>query len=368
MRKRQLRKTAGKGDTHQPQARGPSEDLAFAWRAEDSCAAELSDASTEMARSDSSDSSSDGEDAQWYLGLSPPPLWEGEVVHALWASALGSRHPYALSLEELRVLAAAGGIPLKHRLVLWPRWFTERDALDVETLQRKVPEAVRAQIELDVPRTQPRWLGDADRAALRRVLSACAVQRPELGYCQGMNNIAAVLIILGFDECTALQGLLSLLRSCCPGYHDVGLAGWLRDAAVLGSLARDALPQEALRRLDSLDIPLEVLASEHFLTVASRSWPLAATTRLWDLILLEGPAVLLASFLALLQLYLPGEEELRAAAVVGGREAPEPVEVFRQAVLRGVTEDLPTVLRHTRELMQLMPQGKIDVARRASFR
>jgi len=330
-------------------------------------------------------------------------------MHLRWERVLAGRSASELPPDELKPLVE-DGMPLKHRLGLWPRWFAEEptfcslsnvpgtaDTSDMcsadlfDELSRQVPKETRAQIEADVPRTLPRWLGHAEQESLRRILCAYAALAPSDGYCQGVNNIAAVFILLGFDEVTALQGLRSLLKACCPGYHDRGLRGFLRDAAVLQVLVSRLLPAEAIERLDSVGVPLDVLAAGHLLSLTSGSWPLTATVRLWDLFLLEGSPAVFASFLALLQLYLPGAAESSSGlgnegvggesacsgsaaghnSVEGGspqggsfcnaaEEDDEPAVTFRDAVQRGVTEDLQCVLDHVRELIPKIPMGLID--------
>ena len=55
------------------------------------------------------------------------------------------------------------------------------------------------QIDADVPRTRHSLVAGR-HAALRRVLHALGVQRPQVGYAQGMNQLAAVFLKLGFEE------------------------------------------------------------------------------------------------------------------------------------------------------------------------
>jgi len=266
----------------------------------------------------------------------------------------------------------AEGAPLDARLTLWAHWCAGTEVPDLEALLRRVPQDVVGQIDKDVPRTRPRWLGPEERRTLRRVLSGYAVVNPAVGYCQGMNNIAAVFVALGFDEAAALRALCALVQRACPGYHDLGLRGYLRDAAVLEALARreGVLPAGVCACLDHLEVPLDVLASEHFLSLASHSWPLAAVAQLWDLVFQEGSPAVFASFLALLHMYLPmqgGEEQLPAGEVIPGAVVGdlEPVDIFRQAVQRGVAEDLAAVLQRVRELIPKVPQSLIDELRDA---
>mmetsp|Transcript_61842 Transcript_61842/g.201765 ORF Transcript_61842/g.201765 Transcript_61842/m.201765 type:complete len:422 (+) Transcript_61842:143-1408(+) len=300
-------------------------------------------------------------------------LLEDEAMHVRWAEALAGRSVAELDAEELRRLLDAGGVPLKHRHALWPRWFTAPGGADVERLQGEVAEEAAFQIEGDILRTRPQLLGPLERSALRRVLRAYAAANPAVGYCQGMNNIAAVFILLGFDEATALQGCYTLMQGCCPGYHDRDLAGFRLDAAVLEVFVQRLLPKEMLRRLDDLEVPLEVLISEHFLTLASHSWPLAATARLWDVILQEGSPAVFASVLALLKLYLPGENEENEncqKVSKGGKcevnwadDEEEPINAFRARALQGVTSDFDSFIAEVRRLIPLMPQSEINQLR-----
>lgn len=57
---------------------------------------------------------------------------------------------------------------------------------------------VRKQIDKDLPRTFPGHplLDGIGRDALRRVLCAYALHNPAVGYCQGMNFLAALLLLL----------------------------------------------------------------------------------------------------------------------------------------------------------------------------
>lgn len=260
-------------------------------------------------------------------------------------------------------------LPLKQRLVSWPKWFTVSEVQELEILQQWVSQDVASQIDKDVPRTQPRWLGVDERRVLKRVLSAYAVMNPTVGYCQGMNNIVAVFIMLGFDEVAALHGFSSLVQKACPGYHDPGLEGYLRDVAVLEALVRSGqiVPASVCARLDALEVPLDVLASEHFISLASHSWPLAAVVQLWDLIFKEGSPAVFASFLALLQMYLPteGGEQSPGGAIPGVVVDLEPVDVFRRAALRGVNEDVAGVLQRVRELIPKIPEALIKKLRDA---
>jgi len=221
-----------------------------------------------------------------------------------------------------------------------------------------VPAATAHQIDLDVPRTRAQWMNASQRASLRRILRAYAVHDPVVGYCQGMSDIAAVFVILGFDESASLHGLWAMINSCCPDYFCPALKGYVRDVSVLQELVGDVLSPEVGRMLTGLDVPLHALAADHFLALASHTWPLHAVVRLWDLFLSEGSPAVFASFIALLQLYLP-------KSVKSCTDGPDQFEVFTKAVWKGVSEELDTILEQTRTLIRCIPGSRLHSLRSA---
>jgi len=293
-----------------------------------------------------------------------PLFWENEEacaedegMHERWESALLGRQISELSLEEVRNLVRHG-MPVKYRHQVWPRLFSVKEVVEVvndDELEQCVPSNVAHQIDLDVPRTRSRWLGEAERIMLRRVLRAYAMRDPVVGYCQGMGDIAASFILLGLDEPEVLRGLCSMVQGCCPNYFCPNLKGYIRDMAVLEVLVRELLPSETVQRLDCVGVPLRMLAADHFLTLASHTWPLGAVVQLWDLFLLEGPPAIFASFITLLELYLPKEQ--------GGVGGPEQVEAFVNAVSGGAVADLGMILERTWELIPSIPISRIESLR-----
>lgn len=298
---------------------------------------------------------------------------EDEAMHVRWFNTLAGRSALDLKAEELRQLLVAGGVPLKHRHTLWPRWFAAPGNVDVERLQEEVSPRAAGQIEADIERTRPQQFGPSERRCLRRVLRAYAAANPSVGYCQGMNDIAAVFILLGFDEATALRGCFSVLHGCCPGYHGRDLAGLRLDAKVLEVLAARLLPDETWRRFLALGVPLEVLAAEHLLTLGSHSLPLGAVAQLWDTVLQEGSLAVLASFLALLSLYLPAGEEddcdnpphgLNKNTNSMDEESDEDlVAAFRRRARQGVATDCGRFLTEVQRFLRLLPQSEITQLR-----
>eukprot|EP00928_Gymnodinium_smaydae_P072988 TRINITY_DN56261_c0_g1_i1.p1 TRINITY_DN56261_c0_g1~~TRINITY_DN56261_c0_g1_i1.p1 ORF type:complete len:583 (-),score=107.58 TRINITY_DN56261_c0_g1_i1:74-1822(-) len=229
-------------------------------------------------------------------------------VHCLWTDVLQGRQATEISEFERDELMTAG-VPLKHRHALWSSWVATPDLGDIDAQQTGMAEKVRNQIMLDVPRTRPELLMPFQREVLTRVLFAFATRSPEIGYCQGMNFLVMVFVLLGFSEATCFAGLCHLTERVCPDYHGPNLEGYIRDTAVLGVLVHHLLP-DVNSILESLDIQLATIALDHFISGSARNLHVGAVVRLWDVILSGGTPALLAAFLAFLELYFP-----RAAGV-----------------------------------------------------
>jgi len=278
---------------------------------------------------------------------------EDASVHERWLVALGGRKAADCSVEELRELVDLG-TPLITRHALWPRWWRHPNIGEVEELQGQASNASTVQIDLDLRRTLPGTFPDNQRDALRRVLRAYAAYNPNVGYCQGMNFIAAVPLLLAFSEVDAFLCLRYMVEEVCPDYHGVSLGGYFRDAAVLDALVSQLLPEIHHDFLE-LDIPFDMLITDHLLTLSARTWPLHAVARLWDVILMEGSPALWASFLALLQVYFKRAVSDSSTACTQLDEVSIDIAGrFLELSRSGIASDIDVVVQHTRKFIPLV--------------
>ncbi|KAL4443069.1 hypothetical protein ABPG77_008560 [Micractinium sp. CCAP 211/92] len=169
------------------------------------------------------------------------------------------------------------------------------------------------QIELDVPRTFPTngWVqSEAGQSALRHVLRAFAHHNPRVGYCQSMNYVAAMLLlVLGRDEEDAFWVLASLIDDNDDGilYKDMyasNLNGTHVEMRSLQELVQHKLPRLGAH-MQALGCDMSILATDWFLCLFSTSLPAETVARVWDALLNEGPKVLFRVALALLKLHEP---------------------------------------------------------------
>lgn len=167
-----------------------------------------------------------------------------------------------------------------------------------------VPQQVEVffrQIELDLLRTLPnnRHFESQDSMGIqrvRRVLRSYSIFNPAVGYCQGMNRLAAVaLLVLPEDE--AFWCLVTIVQGIMP--KDYYLKPWLAqvDCRVLNDLVERRMP--ALHKhLSKNDIQLTLFT--WFFTIYVDGFRPELMLRIWDCFLLEGDEVLFRFALAIL--------------------------------------------------------------------
>jgi hypothetical protein len=175
------------------------------------------------------------------------------------------------------------------------------------------------QIIKDLHRTGcPLFFGavtEKNQKLLKRVLLAYARWNKAVGYCQGFNMLATVILqAMNFSEADALKVMICLIEGVLPeSYFANNLRGLSVDMAVFRDLVRLRLPtlsrhleqlqDDSRRRATDTDYepPLtNVLTMQWFLTLFSICLPQSTVFRVWDLIFLEGNVVLQRTALVIL--------------------------------------------------------------------
>jgi hypothetical protein len=160
------------------------------------------------------------------------------------------------------------------------------------------------QIDKDLHRTFPDhpMMDTAGKAALRRILSAYSVRNPEVGYCQGLNFLAAMFMLL-FNEEDAFWCVVVLVEDLLPGYFDLKMIAQQVDGHVLAHLLRGSAPRVA-QHLNNLQVDIPSATSAWFLVAFINSLPVETCLRVWDVFFFERSAVVLfRSALALIDIY-----------------------------------------------------------------
>ncbi|XP_025991199.1 serine-rich adhesin for platelets isoform X2 [Solenopsis invicta] len=254
------------------------------------------------------------EDTKMRFSLTPQP---GESGFVQW-------------LDAMKMVAKLqGGIPPEFRKRLWltlAERHLEQRGVDWKQAEKICfnewsnpdDEELGIQIVKDLHRTGcSLFCGAAGRdnqAVLRRVLLGFARWNKSVGYCQGLNVLAAlVLQVMDRAESSAVKVMIYLIEGVLPeGYFADNLRGLSIDMAVFRDLLRSRLPKlskhlEALQTDakdkatgSSYEPPLtNVFTMQWFLTLFCHCLPQETVLRVWDLIFLEGDEVLLRTALAI---------------------------------------------------------------------
>ena len=164
-------------------------------------------------------------------------------------------------------------------------------------------------ISRDLGRSMPDIAMIASREGqrrLRRCLTAYALHNVDLGYCQGMNFIAAVLQLHLPEEEDAFWCLDVIVRKVIPGGLSRALTGFKVSVLVLCDLAKTLLP-DCYMALEGLGVPVEdvlgMICPQWFISLFVNALPLELVFKFWDLVFLEGSIAVLQLALAILETF-----------------------------------------------------------------
>lgn len=139
-------------------------------------------------------------------------------------------------------------------------------------------------------------------AALKRILMAIAYAFPNVSYTNGLNFIAAALLLVTENEPRSFWILHCILEKLLPNnfYTDMNL-GCNVEQDVLGALIAWKLPA-VHRKLQELEMSLHIVTSTWFTHLFVDQLPFETLLRVWDAFLLEGSKVILRVSLALFKI------------------------------------------------------------------
>ncbi|GBG62301.1 hypothetical protein CBR_g29911 [Chara braunii] len=197
-----------------------------------------------------------------------------------------------------------------------------RSAANYQKTENGILEKWTSQIEKDLPRTFPGHpaLDQNGRNALRRLLTAYARHNPSVGYCQGMNFLAALLLLLMPEE-AAFWCLVAIIDDYFEGYYTEKMVEAQVDQLVLDNLVRKYFPR-VVSHLDSLGVQVAWISGPWFLSVFVNVLPWESVLRVWDALLYEGNrSMLFRTALALI--------DMQAQAILATKDVGDAVSVLQ---------------------------------------
>ncbi|XP_034541498.1 USP6 N-terminal-like protein isoform X2 [Notolabrus celidotus] len=208
------------------------------------------------------------------------------------------------------------GIPLQLRGQAWAL------LLDIEKIKKendgkyeKMKLQARSysteikQIDLDVNRTFRNHIMFMDRfgvkqQALFHVLAAYSVYNTEVSYCQGMSQIAAILLMYLNEEDAfwALSQLLTNSKHSMHGFFIPGFPKLHRFQAHHERILSKMLPK-LKKHLDKEQMTTGIYTTKWFLQCFIDRTPFTLTLRLWDIYVMEGEKTLNAMAYTIFKLH-----------------------------------------------------------------
>ncbi|XP_028814047.1 USP6 N-terminal-like protein isoform X2 [Denticeps clupeoides] len=165
------------------------------------------------------------------------------------------------------------------------------------------------QIDLDVNRTFRNHVMFMDRfgvkqQALFHVLAAYSVYNTEVSYCQGMSQVAAILLMYMNEEDAfwALSQLLTNQKHAMHGFFIPGFPKLQRFQGHHDQILSKLMPK-LKKHLDKEQMSTGIYTTKWFLQCFIDRTPFTLTLRLWDIYILEGEKILTAMAYTVLKIH-----------------------------------------------------------------
>lgn len=179
--------------------------------------------------------------------------WQGDLIGI---ANMGSGKTGQDLMKKFMALVHDKGIPIGLRPDIWSECSGAKEAYvpgeyhEILAVHEVDKHPILGEIEKDVKRTFPTNVffgGDGVGCEkLRRVLTAFAWHDPSIGYCQGMNLVAATLLLIYQDEERAYWTFVAMVRNLLPEeWFAPNLQGSMVEQAVLEELIAEILPKTA---------------------------------------------------------------------------------------------------------------------------
>ncbi|XP_066524288.1 USP6 N-terminal-like protein isoform X2 [Hoplias malabaricus] len=231
-----------------------------------------------------------------------------------WVKMLKSWDKYKNSDKLVRRIYK--GIPLQLRGQVWGLLLDVHKVKDekkdfYENLKKRARELspdIR-QIDLDVNRTYRDHIMfmrryDVKQQDLFHVLTAYSMYNREVGYCQGMSQITALLLMYMNEEDAfwALVKLLSGQKHAMHGFFVPGFPKLMRFQEHHDRILKKMIPK-LKQHLDSQEVYTSLYTMKWFFQCFLDRTPFTLTLRIWDIYILEGERVLPAMSYTILKLH-----------------------------------------------------------------
>ncbi|KAJ8982531.1 hypothetical protein NQ317_018572 [Molorchus minor] len=204
------------------------------------------------------------------------------------------------------------GIPSDRRTEAWmhlsgAQFLKTSSPVSYSLLKKQINnEQIIEIIRIDLPRTFPDNIffptDEQLPKMLYNVLAAFAHQNKEVGYCQGLNYIAGLLLLATKDEETSFWLLKALVEQLLPQYYIATMAGLLTDLDVLDELLQKYEPV-VHRHIHNVGMPWAMGTTKWFICLFAEVLPTETVFRIWDCLFYEGSKIIFRVAIALIKMH-----------------------------------------------------------------
>ncbi|XP_060101925.1 USP6 N-terminal-like protein isoform X1 [Heteronotia binoei] len=257
------------------------------------------------------------------------------------------------------------GIPLQLRGEVWsllldvPKMKEEmKDYYNTLKTQARMSSPDIRQIDLDVNRTYRDHIMFRDRYGVKQqslfhVLAAYSIYNTEVGYCQGMSQITALLLMYMNEEDAfwALVKLLSGPKHAMHGFFVPGFPKLLRFQEHHDKIMKKCL-SKLKQHFESQEITTSFYTMKWFFQCFLDRTPFRLTLRIWDIYILEGERVLTAMSYTILKMHRKHLMKL---------EMEELVEFLQETLAKDFFFEDDFVIEQLQSSMAELKRAKLDL-------
>ena len=241
-----------------------------------------------------------------------------KIIESAWVDyfkSIKGSHNIDIKSKNFKKLVRSG-IPNKHRACIWCKIlgvFEKMNSLNTDkdfyyhTL-RKIAEKIyvispeaNEQIMFDVPRTFSGATCFSSESVFN-ILKVFSLLHPDIGYCQSLNFLAAIIAFVIPDEEPAFWAFEIIVTKYFPSQFFVPSMFDLSVDLCMSKMLLEERTPELFKKTNSMGYDWVMPVSGYLLTLFSNTFPMPTVLRIWDSFILEGPKVIFRVIISFLRM------------------------------------------------------------------